>query len=334
MQGMAALGFVLLGSAICGSVVAQALTPPTGGPYVLRKQAIAGGGQRAVEGPYALTGTLGQAPVDPTAATAENYRLVGGFLTPELQLSGSSGLDDAVAWWRFADNTDSNGGESNFNLSGDFTVGNPVSIIEPLVFSANGLAASEGADSECVGFGERFIEPGHELALTANGSMTVWARVRFGAFDGVDDVARMGDAFWTDSATWELDFVNGQPRFAVTGLDQEKETHVLSPQVLSTQTWYDLTGGFDAQAGAIRLVVHDTESGQLIGSPSVQAVSFSSLAFPGSVNLLFLESPSNANGCNQGAQLESAAVWNKVLSLAEISALSPQDIIFADDFKN
>lgn len=76
------LALVLLGGAICSSVLAQTSTPPSGGDYTLTKQAIAGGAQRALGGPYVLTGTPGQALVDPIPTTAADYRLSGGFHTP------------------------------------------------------------------------------------------------------------------------------------------------------------------------------------------------------------------------------------------------------------
>jgi hypothetical protein len=81
-----AFGLGLLGGVACAPALAQALTPPSGGSYVVRKQAIAGGGVRASGGSYVLTGTLGQALVDPTAATAASYRLTGGFHSPAISL--------------------------------------------------------------------------------------------------------------------------------------------------------------------------------------------------------------------------------------------------------
>lgn len=57
-----------------------ALAQSSGGSYVLRKQAIAGGGTRASAGALALTHTIGQ----PHAAVASggSYRLTGGFHAP------------------------------------------------------------------------------------------------------------------------------------------------------------------------------------------------------------------------------------------------------------
>jgi hypothetical protein len=68
----------------CATLYAQTVTPPAGGPYVLRKQAIANGGERATGGPYVLTGTVAQALVDPSSANGSSYRLSGGFHTPSI----------------------------------------------------------------------------------------------------------------------------------------------------------------------------------------------------------------------------------------------------------
>lgn len=81
-----AIAIALVGSVVGTTALAQALTPPAGGAYVLRKQAIASGGQRVQGGAYVLTGTVGQAQVDPSPATAATYRLAGGFHTPAMTL--------------------------------------------------------------------------------------------------------------------------------------------------------------------------------------------------------------------------------------------------------
>lgn len=49
----------------------------SGGNYVLRKQALAGGGARATGGSFELVGTAGQAHA--AVASGGSYRLVGGF---------------------------------------------------------------------------------------------------------------------------------------------------------------------------------------------------------------------------------------------------------------
>ena len=60
---------------------AQSVPPPAGGPYVMAKDAIAAGGQRAIGGSYVLTGTVAQAAPGPlpAAAAGGTYHLAGGF---------------------------------------------------------------------------------------------------------------------------------------------------------------------------------------------------------------------------------------------------------------
>lgn len=53
---------------------------PSGGAYELRKQVIAGGGQAALGGGYALVGTVGQSAV--TQVSGGSYQLTGGFHGP------------------------------------------------------------------------------------------------------------------------------------------------------------------------------------------------------------------------------------------------------------
>ena len=60
----------------------QSLTPPTGGPYVLKQQVIAGGGNRASGGSFVLTGTVAQANAGISGGSA--LRLSSGFHTPQV----------------------------------------------------------------------------------------------------------------------------------------------------------------------------------------------------------------------------------------------------------
>ena len=76
---------LLAAIALSGGVAwAQGSPPPAGGPYVLAKQAIAGGAGLATGGSYALTGTVAQPAVDPLAATGGAYQLSGGFHGPSV----------------------------------------------------------------------------------------------------------------------------------------------------------------------------------------------------------------------------------------------------------
>jgi hypothetical protein len=61
---------------------AHAQTPPAGGPYVLKRQAIAGGAQRASGGSYVLTGTVAQSVSGPSAGGS--FALSSGFYDPQV----------------------------------------------------------------------------------------------------------------------------------------------------------------------------------------------------------------------------------------------------------
>jgi hypothetical protein len=94
---LAVLALTLAALLGCATLYAQTVTPPTGGPYVLRKQAIANGGERATGGPYVLTGTVAQALVDPNSANGSGYRLSGGFHTnsiPRTDAVFADGFED------------------------------------------------------------------------------------------------------------------------------------------------------------------------------------------------------------------------------------------------
>jgi len=60
--------------------VAFAQTAPSGGPYVMNKQAIAGGGAAASAAGLTLVGTVGQAATQ--VAAGGTYVLSGGFHGP------------------------------------------------------------------------------------------------------------------------------------------------------------------------------------------------------------------------------------------------------------
>lgn len=72
-----------LAATVVTGALAQTVPPPTGGTYIIQKQAIAAGGARATGGSYVLTGTVAQAAAGPvpTEATGGSYRLAGGFHT-------------------------------------------------------------------------------------------------------------------------------------------------------------------------------------------------------------------------------------------------------------
>lgn len=75
--------FGVIAAAACVVAWAQAIPPAVGGTYVLRKQVIAGGGQGASGGSYALVGTVAQAEASPAPGRGGDYRLTGGFHGPK-----------------------------------------------------------------------------------------------------------------------------------------------------------------------------------------------------------------------------------------------------------
>lgn len=72
LPGAVGAGALLLAAALAAQV-------PSGGPYSLPKQAIAGGGTRSSGGSYVLTDTAGQSAAG--SASAGNYTLQQGFHT-------------------------------------------------------------------------------------------------------------------------------------------------------------------------------------------------------------------------------------------------------------
>lgn len=249
-----------------------------------------------------------------------SYRLGPDRLLPAEAYSLATLMDQATAVWHFRDASDLNGGESNFTSNGNFTLGNAnnVSLIQAL--NADGFAGNEGAHPS---WGERSsLGSTHELVAAAGDSLTMFARVRYEEFAGVDDVWRVGNTGNADQDTYALELYNGRPRFVVTGAGQSSEIYVLHGETLQTGRWYDITGVFDASAGQIRIYLYSPETGTMLGQPATFSVGFSSLQTFSSMNLLFLEAPNNANGTNTGAQIELAALWAKALSPEEIALLS------------
>jgi hypothetical protein len=78
MSRHAALLALLLAAGVASG---QSVTPPAGGPYVMRKQVVATGGARASGGAFVLTGTAGQPDAGPIPVSASGgaFRMSGGF---------------------------------------------------------------------------------------------------------------------------------------------------------------------------------------------------------------------------------------------------------------
>ncbi|MCS7304775.1 MAG: LamG domain-containing protein [Thermoguttaceae bacterium] len=249
-----------------------------------------------------------------------SYQLGPDRLAPTAAYQLAGLMDEAVAVWQFRAATDSNGAESNFTPNGNFTVGNTNNTGAVQALNSDRYAANEGAGNS---WGElASLSSDHELVRAAGGSLTMFARVRLEQFNGVDDVWRVGASGSAAQDTYALELYNGRPRFVLTGAGNASETILLHGETLQTNTWYDLTGVFNATAGTMTLYVYSPVTGTMIGQPVTSSVSFSTLATFSSMNLLFLEAPSNFNGTNVGGQLELAILWNRALSPEEVALLS------------
>jgi len=169
--------------------------------------------------------------------------------------------------------------------------------------------------------------PCEELDTLASGPMTVFSRIRFQSFNGVDDIIRFGDYGSSTHDTFALEFTNGYARFAVTGNGKSSESTINHTSTLQSERWYDITGVFNSENGSngtITIYVYDAETGREIGHPAVlSGLDFTSLetGFPVK-NLLVLEAPGNANGGNNGAMIELTAMWPEALNENEVTLLS------------
>lgn len=271
-----------------------------------------------------------------TKAGGSSVSMVNVRIATAGQVAPLPPLDDAIALWNFANPADSLGHQSDFEVLGTFSVGNPVVLPPGFAANADGFAASEGPAGNCAtSYGELYDPaPTHELVLAAGGSMTMWARVRMDGLDALDDIFRFGSAHFDTPGTYELELSSQSAQFSVLGAGNGAETHVVHGAVLFPGNWYDIAGVFDASAHQLRVYVHDPENGQAVGTPASVAAPFSSLGLDTLLNLLFLEAPYNANGCNLGGQLEGAAVWNRALSAEEVRALSQgPGVLFRDGFE-
>ena len=247
-------------------------------------------------------------------------------------------LDSAIAYWQFTGtggsepDPDLNGGQSSagsMGFSGNtFTLNNPVVPAITAVNSDN-VAGLEGAATPFSFLGVNMSGAGQELVPTANTSYSTFARVRYTAFSGIDDVFRAGD--WSSAAIdyYALEITSGQARFVTRGSGAGSETNVTHATSLSTNTWYDITGVFDSVAQSMTVYVYDPLTGMQVGAPALLAgLGYSSLESGSSGtntrNLLFFEAPSNTNGTNTSALIDLAAVWNQALTPAEVAQLSAQ----------
>jgi len=169
--------------------------------------------------------------------------------------------------------------------------------------------------------------PCEELDTLALGSMTVFSRIRFQSFNGVDDIIRFGDYYNSYHDTFALEISNSCARFAVTGNGKPSESTVNHSSPLHNLRWYDITGVFNSENGSNgthTLYVYDAETGREIGHPAfLSGLDFTSLETGyAEKNLLVLEAPGNINGGNIGALIELSAMWPEALNENEVALLS------------
>lgn len=243
-------------------------------------------------------------------------------------------LGDAVTVWAMEGDPDGvpdlNGNESPLGRIGDISFNTDVSGAGITATNANQLALSEGPANGFV-----FVVPdpaaSSELRVAARGSMTLFARVRHASYNGIDDAFRMGNIFFTECDTYALELDDGAPRFVV-GLPQLPgepcEELSLTSSPLNAGSFYDITGVFDAgepdQAdGTLTVYVYDPATGEEVHPPAIlDGLEIEELFEYTGTNFLFLEAPGNANGTNDGGQIELAAVWDQALSATDVAALS------------
>lgn len=79
-------------SLLSAGVVQVLANPPSGGSYVMQREAIAGGGSAATGGTFVLVGTAGQAAAQSTVSGG-SYVLDSGFHIPR---APAAPLPDAV----------------------------------------------------------------------------------------------------------------------------------------------------------------------------------------------------------------------------------------------
>ena len=174
----------------------------------------------------------------------------------------------------------------------------------------------------------------NDKELDITGAVSIFARVKADAFDGIDDIARANNGGSGDERKdqYALEFVNGVPQFVATA---SMSSYNASPgttvkvglsESLDTGVWYDITGVFEpsGMGGIMTITVYESETGELVETVS-QNVYFSELwsnEDGGSMQLHVFEVPGGVNGVQPGLSLEQLAVWNIALTGAQIRDLT------------
>ena len=177
----------------------------------------------------------------------------------------------------------------------------------------------------------------NDKELDITGAVSIFARVKADAFEGIDDIARANDGTNTgDNADrhdqYGLEFENGIPQFVATA---SMSNYNAAPgttvkiglsEAVEEGVWYDITGVFEptGMGGTMTITVYESETGELVETVS-QNVSFSELwsnEDGGSMQLHVFETPGGVNGVQPGISLEQLAVWNSALTGQQIADLS------------
>lgn len=182
---------------------------------------------------------------------------------------------------------------------------------------------------------------GGELYPQADTSLSVFARVRwtdtfnwqpqpYSSDVGVDDIIRFGDGGNRGRDWYALELLveggdeatQAKAQFVTTGKGNPSEDHVVHDSLLNLDTWYDITGVFDADAQTATIYVYDPMTGQPIGTPkTLSGLGYSSLE-DATANLLMFVTSGFSNGPQPGAQMDLAAIWHRALAPDEVARLS------------
>ncbi|MBN1589916.1 MAG: hypothetical protein JW888_10410 [Pirellulales bacterium] len=214
---------------------------------------------------------------------------------------------------------------------------NPNTTMHANAKRSNNLGIREGTNpGGLTGWGWAGVVSDTELDIT--GAVSIYARIKADAFDGIDDIARSnlpaGSGVRADQYGLELD--NGVPRFVVTDANSFTNTVAVGLNedplsggtAITTGVWYDITGVFEptTTGGLISITVYESETGVLVGE-TYKEVPFSQLIsneFDDSARVEFhvFAVPQSVNGQNPGMSLEQLAVWDQALTSEQIADLT------------
>ena len=170
---------------------------------------------------------------------ANLMQLVAG--PPYVSMPGSP-----AAVWQFASHEDSIGPQYTDLFAANAAASSlHLAAVPPAVFAGN----SDGwaAGNELFGWFGLYVNEGHELLPGAG--VTVFARVNFRSFDGVDDILGVVRDVPADPEVdhlYGLELVDGTPRFSIHGAGVAGRTDdaLETAAGLETDRWYDIVGVF------------------------------------------------------------------------------------------